>query len=444
MISSPRAYRLASRRKPPPRADSHAVGRDSPLADSSRPSHVGGGRWAHALAACFARDASVCLFRRLTSDRSRTMKFRSEFRVSSHVSRSPVQGSSRLPITLSLGLISALLLFTLLDGQTRTGVSVLSAGLVTYHVPFPTSRFARPAPLLSHASSELSLSVIAAYDHPVGDPIYGGTLSADSSALTWTRTAVVRHDARGSEFLCEDEVVRPLSAEGLPNGVVEIVDSTRNSVLRHDPTSGCRVAFQIPVDAPLVLAARLDDGWLLAHAPTPDRLQYRILTSDAMGRVAQPSTRVFSASESFRDTPLVTAAGSTIIQSHSRWPFHWQQRDNVGTVLLHSSAVRDSSPLGGAEYRSWIGLAVIPLDRGFIQTLADLRSDSRFLVRYDSHGAVVTAVNLSVPVGFMDSRPELALALGLRETDRKEILVYRWHWHDPVVNQPVNTEESDD
>ena len=238
---------------------------------------------------------------------------------------------------------------------------------------------------------------------------------------------MIRHHSRGTDSLCYPQVTGPLSAEAFLHGVVEVVDSARNALFRSDPLAGCRLIQQMPSDAVPVLGARLSTGWLVVYSRAPAKFEYR-LWSPGLNAPYRTDSLV-PGQVPLRNGLYVTTHRHKVIASGVAWPFLWAQRDHLGTVVVQSTPVQDTLGLNNPMHRSWVGLAVIPLDRGFIQTLADPRSDRRLLVRYDETGNVAAVTELSVPVGFMDSRPELNLALGLRETDRKEILVYRWHWH---------------
>ena len=73
-------------------------------------------------------------------------------------------------------------------------------------------------------------------------------------------------------------------------------------------------------------------------------------------------------------------------------------------------------------------MGVFALDFGFVQILADLRSDRRHLLVYDAAGAFKRRRAIDVPFGILDTVPDRQELLAVRRTDRLEILTYQWSW----------------
>ena len=88
------------------------------------------------------------------------------------------------------------------------------------------------------------------------------------------------------------------------------------------------------------------------------------------------------------------------------------------------------------------GTGVHALDSGFVQVLADLRSDRRHLLVYDSSGSFEPSNGRSTyPSGFSTRRPTCQQLLALRRTDRPEIVTYEWNWQSSrAVNGPERKE----
>jgi len=115
------------------------------------------------------------------------------------------------------------------------------------------------------------------------------------------------------------------------------------------------------------------------------------------------------------------------------WPFEWVALDTTGRVTLRARAIAITSGRSlDTTFVEWVGLPVVPLDRGFLQTLADPRSDRRILVLFGKHGQVLRQTGFGVPFGILAALPERRLLLALRRTDLTEIVTYRWDWRNSV------------
>lgn len=134
----------------------------------------------------------------------------------------------------------------------------------------------------------------------------------------------------------------------------------------------------------------------------------------------------------------LTAAGRNAILSSLQWPFAWMSVDARGLKTTAAEPAGDwthtvtsgkfSGPAIQDSIRGWVGLSTVKLDQGFLQTLADPRSDRRVFVLYDNNGHVVRATSVDVAMAAVASEPRARLLLFLRRTDRLELVVYRWHW----------------
>ena len=125
---------------------------------------------------------------------------------------------------------------------------------------------------------------------------------------------------------------------------------------------------------------------------------------------------------------------------HSAWLLAASQAPFTvirGTMASEVSAAVDSLPFSaGPTGASWRGLVVVPLDCGMLQTLADLASDQRLLVRYGPTGAVARVSPLEAPFGVAASQTEQRLLAAVRRTGGQEIVLYEWRWLQPADASP--------
>ena len=78
----------------------------------------------------------------------------------------------------------------------------------------------------------------------------------------------------------------------------------------------------------------------------------------------------------------------------------------------------------------WVSLAAIPIDRGFLQTLADVTSEMRVLILYDTPGVAVRSTRLDIPPGFVAAIPARRTRIAARTMNGLELVGYRWRWSD--------------
>ncbi|HET7631991.1 MAG TPA: hypothetical protein VFK16_06735 [Gemmatimonadaceae bacterium] len=100
------------------------------------------------------------------------------------------------------------------------------------------------------------------------------------------------------------------------------------------------------------------------------------------------------------------------------------------------SRFRSASDDSGHEYNllrpKWMASPVLSLGSATLISLADVGSDLRLLIRCDSLGHVVRVTALDVALGLLTSEPEAHELAMLRETDRTDVVVYRYAWGNPV------------
>ena len=230
--------------------------------------------------------------------------------------------------------------------------------------------------------------------------------------------------------LGEGVLRRPLAAAFAREDVVEVVDAGRGSVVRMDAEG--RLLSESPLRLPFAVedAARADDGWYLGGRD--GRRAYRVARWTP-GGVAPVHQIVPARGDTLGIAAHLARGRGGVILTRLQAPFEVSRfraggepegafRPVLGTLF----GEKLSAESGGAD--RWVSLGALPLDRGFIQTLADLNSDLRILVLYDGDGGVVRHTVMDVPMGFIASDPERRLLLAARRTDALEVVGYRWSW----------------
>ena len=276
--------------------------------------------------------------------------------------------------------------------------------------------------------------------------VRGGALSPRGDAsLFWSRDTVwiatTRHDE--VRAVCPERVRAPLGAAFVSTPAagrapaIEIIDggveSEEEPRLIRFADGQCRATAWSGPDPSLPIA-RDASGWVVVAGTGPGARNGTATTRVSLVRgggtpFATPfSTSDFDVPITWSDSAAISVSGGPhgIIVSSRQFPFAWSTAADGGD---HPAVGR--VPAGNESYygsNPWIGTGVFALDSGFVQVLADLASDRRDLVFYDSSGTFKRRRVIDVPFGILDTAPDRRQLLALRRTDRVEILTYDWTW----------------
>lgn len=91
--------------------------------------------------------------------------------------------------------------------------------------------------------------------------------------------------------------------------------------------------------------------------------------------------------------------------------------------------------LDRGDFQNWMSLPTLQLGRFYVQVLADLRSDSRLLVRYDAAGVEQSVRVIEAPFGLQLSSPD-STAVGSRDLgSHVELVRYQWRWSSSINDE---------
>jgi hypothetical protein len=230
------------------------------------------------------------------------------------------------------------------------------------------------------------------------------------------------------------EISLPISERliGVANpsgGAVEVLASRPLRLLRLNLGTGAVRVDTLSNSAVAVHADHGGDGWVVAIADSagaPVRLA-RVTVAPG-GRV----TLTHGIGTSFV-TPVVVGLGDAVFASEVRRPhtisylegadFIWSSAPPAGLLDSLSIAARGSAPPD-----QWNAVRVLPLDSGFIQTLADPTSFWRVLVLYDEAGEPRRTPIMRGPFAFVRSFPAESEIIAIQRLNRPEVVSYQWRW----------------
>ena len=252
---------------------------------------------------------------------------------------------------------------------------------VTGVLAIPSDVSAQPVPM--HSPAVLTL----VYSTSLSDEfdLRGATVADNGDVVWWSSDAVLhlpgstreRDAASSTRRVCTSFVERPLAAGfDRSDGSILVFDEDKHIVLSQGPDGVCRIQHSLP--RPLQL--------------------------------------------------YVSAADTTVLIGRMHRPFEWWGLMPASGIVLHHVA---PGPLARLESASddWVGLPVIGVSGGYLQTVSDLRSQHRTLVLYDYNGTPTQRHDVSLQMGMIAGSPNGRMLVGLRTTDVQELVVYAWIWH---------------
>lgn len=260
----------------------------------------------------------------------------------------------------------------------------------------------------------------------------GGAVAESGAVLYWNDAGrgVVVDRGSSIEILCGEFLSPPVAAAFVSgDSAIEIVYGVERAIFRATSYQSCDRVQNARSLSEILNAARWPGGWVLGGIDSTGLPTVTAL--DSLGGVQwlmhADTSRTDPANPRFGH--MSPWSGGIILASIA-WPFRW--RVVPGEPLNHPSAPYSDTIRGLGlevdEFTEWAGLPVVELDSGYIQTLADMRSDQRILVLFDHAGTPVRHRVLDVPLGIVASNPTAHLLLVLRRTDRLELVVYLWSW----------------
>lgn len=259
----------------------------------------------------------------------------------------------------------------------------------------------------------------------------GGTIGPDGAVITWDRAhaGFLRLRGRGVWERFGSSVPHPVGAYTDSSGALIALDASGMTIaLFPDGTEDVSRSARIQELQGVVLDAVHAAGSWFALVRL-DSLKDAVVEVGS-DRVAR--TRVALATNRPRHQPFaLSAAAKGAILTERGDPFVSRvllSGTSSARVLLEPRRAPELTKLLGADAHTWVAMPVLDLGTGFLQVLADTRSDERLLVTYDVGGRVVRCSRLTVPVGLFAAASRPRLIIGLADLGTPSIEIFRWEW----------------
>ena len=283
--------------------------------------------------------------------------------------------------------------------------------------------------------ARLALLEVDSWTLPDSFALSGMSTSAERDLVLWSSSSdhliLLNHQLELVREVPLPGGIEPRFVSVLRDHSIEFVewDSAKIHRLTYSAGRYLHQAEMSGVEGSVVAAARGEDRWVFLS-----RGRDSVLT---LYRSRFPGGEEW-ASTTWRDGGtggyMIGVNSQEILITQREAPFHVRV---VGMDLreradfqpdLYPHLLQGPAPETTVVTPRWMSLPALPLDRGWVQTLADLTSDRRVIVLYDEAGQHVRSVHLDVPLGLAISLPEERVLFASRRTNALEIVRYEWRW----------------
>ncbi|WKW12192.1 hypothetical protein Strain138_001474 [Pseudogemmatithrix spongiicola] len=266
--------------------------------------------------------------------------------------------------------------------------------------------------------------------YPVSGAVRGARYLAVWSSVTDTMLLKAHNGTEWEKLRLPTGRVLGVAFES--DELLSVIDSA--SIFR--VASNGRVLSQLRMSLPFApfAAVRARDKWIVAGRLSGGDVGLLALSSadgsfSDVGVVSARSVAAPRGDTSFFANAWLTWYRGELVVSSSQNPFRVFLIDEAGdqsrTLEPPYAAVDVQRDTESAE---WVGLHTHSLGCGYIQVLADLRSDMRRLIVYDEDGSFLRESLVTVSLGILESDPVRKELIALRRFAHDEIVLYRWGW----------------
>ena len=308
---------------------------------------------------------------------------------------------------------------TLLKSVTPVGLVIAAACSSGEAIRLPPTTGNRAALLIRIAEAELG----------PGEQVRGARFGPTGEVLYWTRSSVfsLTTQLANRTQVCPDKVERPLAAAFTKNSAEVQVVEAGGSIIVYDGNVCLRTI--LPEIGRLIAAVWLPDGWISVAQQRGGPPKLWRLSSARQWRPLAFEWPSLQPDDS--DWLYLASSDSIAILGTGRPPFWWAYSlpavpgvPKLRWDWAHTKSLTVGLDPGGSSSR-WVGLPVLRTKQGFVQALADLTSEARLVLAFDSVGTVLRRSSLAAPFGLIASSPGSGLILGLATLTRPTLMLYR-------------------
>lgn len=286
------------------------------------------------------------------------------------------------------------------------------------------------------ATSRFVLTELRSVSLPASTKLGGATLAADGRIAYWSTDddGIRITDGTQQRSACRALRARPIAAAFSRNSTdLELLDARSRSILRVGADGRCIQVLKIPAVSELLGGAQAGRTWVIGA--TDERGRSVVVRVEPEGH---PTELLLHVATGGVDDPMrvryahMRSSEGTVLLSAIHWPFAWVEMTAEGRIARRTSLESTTSAGLRDSLAGWIGLGVVPLDTGYVLTVADPRSDERRIVLFDLEGRPMRSSSVRASWGALAAMPKERQLLAVRRTNVLGLVVYKWRWrHDP-------------
>lgn len=317
-----------------------------------------------------------------------------------------------------------LLLASCVDGRSaqQKGADAAVARAAKSSESIPSADAVALQAVEEHGTDRLDLAEQVGVELPPHFSPVGAFVTRGTPLLLWDVQGRVARVCLTQSPLCPDgPAVRML--RDVPSGIIgarwlkaaghfEVVDSGSRSIVVFD-SAGQQTDRRAFASAFVPRRAVFErDAWYLMGIAGDST--YQVVTTGSRGLAASSgsTTPVIPPSADPLDISG-TARGLAVLPTVD-WHAPTRIAREKGLQLRLEDDTAFARQIQAQPNALWRPLAPVALDDGFLQIIADLRSDRRLLVRFGAHGAPIRLQAVQAPIGFLGSVPEEQLLYAVR------------------------------
>jgi hypothetical protein len=275
------------------------------------------------------------------------------------------------------------------------------------------------------ATSTVVLAQILRIDVP--DPPIVRVVAADDTTLfiqTTKSTYLLTPSTGTLKSLSLLPSEKPLAVHRNALGGITLVFPQHIEVFDDENASSVHIAFRLPAISGLPSAGFVGDRATIVGGNVTAN-SFRAYSGIGESETAHELFTLSSLDTGRIAIQLSEYGRDSIIATNMFYPFESYLVVRGADPTLLTMPTRHQEFTGDLRHAPgrYVGLPLLPGDCGFIQTIADLNSDSRFLLVYDADGGLRRVRHISAPMALVAALPKPGILAGVVTTSAQSSLV---------------------
>lgn len=284
----------------------------------------------------------------------------------------------------------------------------------------------------SSAQENGALELTEVWSRQIPDSfVIAGATGPFNRTVLWSRSQpfLLERDSLGGLHEIRAPILDtpPLAAVADAHGAIRLLTIVGRRAIGLRLPNDTTDEFPLPFQEPVQGVTHIDNTWYLGVG---NDLGTFTIFKASQGEVIKIFAKAIPGHKGIAQA-LIEGDSNGFIVSSRLYPFHnylLNDKGKLTTRFAPTFSLKAPRTVGDSAPQRLIALSTLRLESGFLQTLADPRTLSRWLVIYARSGAMIRATALDAPIGFIASYPAQGVVLAIRQLEHQEIVLYRWRW----------------